>query len=195
MAVLIPCHSAPWPRPFSLHVSCWTDNSVKLVALALGKDWWLPWTRGWDWSPWDCEHSSGARVEIKQAAARQSWDRDALAPPRTPRFDIAPRTGYWLSHGNQWIDRQGRPANVYVFAWHGERERETADYRNAGQWRFLVVSERDLPADRKTITLKKLEPLVPSFGIDSLREAVGNALPERKKQIGTNSAIWIPPVL
>lgn len=152
-----------------------------MVALALGKDWWLPWTRGWDWSPWDCEHSSGARVEIKQAAARQSWDRDALAPTRTPRFDIAPRTGYWLADGNQWVDRPGRPADVYVFAWHGEREREHTDHRDADQWRFLVVAEKDLPADRKTITSKKLETLVAPCSIDVLREAVESALPERKK--------------
>lgn len=65
-----------------------------LVALTLGPDWWITWARGWDWAPWDCEHSSGARLEVKQAAAGQSWDRDACARRRAPSFDIARRGGY-----------------------------------------------------------------------------------------------------
>ena len=48
-----------------------------LVTLTLGPAWWITWARGWDWAPWDCQHPSGARLEVKQAAARQSWDRDA----------------------------------------------------------------------------------------------------------------------
>ena len=43
-----------------------------LVAALLGPSWTLPWTAGFDWSPWDLEHVSGTMIEVKQAAARQS---------------------------------------------------------------------------------------------------------------------------
>ncbi len=69
-----------------------SDYVECLVTFTLGTEWWLTWMRGWDWAPWDCQHTSGARLEVKQVAARQSWDRERLAPRRSPRFDIATRT-------------------------------------------------------------------------------------------------------
>ena len=45
-----------------------------MIALALGEEWKLTSEDGWDWAAWDCEHRvSGARLEIKQSATRQSW--------------------------------------------------------------------------------------------------------------------------
>ena len=105
-----------------------------LVALALGTDWWLTWERGWDWAAWDIQHTSGARLEVKQAAARQSWDREKRAPSRSPRFDVAPRTGYWAKDGNQWVGSPGCPADIYVFAWHDERREGYANHRDPRQW-------------------------------------------------------------
>ena len=72
-----------------------------LVASTLGPKWWLTWERGWDWAPWDCQHASGTRLEVKQTAARQSWDRETLPRRRAPRFDIAPRTGYSTQDGSR----------------------------------------------------------------------------------------------
>ena len=51
-----------------------------LVAMLLGPAWTLPWTSAYDWAPWDLEHVSGARIEAKQAAARQPWHRDESVP-------------------------------------------------------------------------------------------------------------------
>ena len=151
-----------------------SDYVECLVETALAPEWWLAWTRGWDWAAWDCQHTSGARLEVKQAAARQSWDREALAPRRSPRFDIASRTGYWPQDG-MWVDSPGRPADIYVFAWHDERREEYADHRDAGQWLFFVAAERDLPANRKHIGLSGLRVLAPACRITELRRAVGNA--------------------
>ena len=151
-----------------------------LIVLALGEEWELTWAEDWDWAPWDCQNSSGARLEIKQGAARQPWDRDAVATAREARFDIAPRTGYWTRDGS-WIDRPGRPADVYVLAWHGDCHRETADHRDAGQWRFFVTAESALPPGRKSISLAALETLVDPCGIDGIRQAVENVLPVRSE--------------
>ena len=65
-----------------------------LIALALGDQWQLTWQQGWDWAARDLESKAGVRLEVKQAAARQTWDRDDPARKRRPRFDIAPRSGY-----------------------------------------------------------------------------------------------------
>ncbi len=148
-----------------------------LVALALGTDWELTWETGWEWAAWDCQHTSGARLEIKHSAARQPWDREIIGLPRSPRFDIAPRTGYWTQNGSQWVDSPGRPADLYVFAWHGERRDRYADQRDANQWVFFVVAERDLPKNRKSIGLKALESISAPCRIEDLEPIVENTCP------------------
>ena len=145
-----------------------------LVVFALGKDWWLTWTDGWDWAAWDCQHTSRARLEVKQAAARHSWDRETLARRRVPRFDIAPRTGYWTQDGSRWVNSPGRPADLYVFAWHDERRDGYADHRDTNQWLFFVVAEQDLPKNRKKIGLTGLKAIVSPCRIAGLKSAVEN---------------------
>ena len=132
-----------------------------LVAQALGDGWALTWTDGWDWAAWDIEHETGVRVEVKQSAARQSWDRSAVAPERRAkaRFDIAPRLGYFPADGGDWISfrKPSRPADIYVFAWHGERQRNLTDQSDPHQWGFFVVAGEGLP-EQKTIGLTVLQP-------------------------------------
>lgn len=147
-----------------------------LVALTLGEGW----EPTWDWAAWDCQHDSGVRLEVKQAAAIQSWDRGKPAGNRSPRFDIARRTGYSIQDGSRWrwVDCPGRPADLYVFAWHDESRCEIADQRDAGQWRFFVVAEQNLPKDQKSIGLTRLNVLAsPSLPIAELRNAVEGACP------------------
>ena len=150
-----------------------------LVVFALGSDWSLTWANGWDWAAWDCQHASGARLEVKQSAARQSWDREALAPRRTPSFDIAPRTGYWTQDGSRWVDSPGRPADLYVIAWHDERRSGHADHRDPNQWLFFVVAEQDLPTDGKNIGLAGLKEIVSPHRFADLKRAVESACPGR----------------
>ena len=147
-----------------------------VIAAALGSDWRLTWMDGWDWAAWDCEHApSRCRLEIKQAAARQTWDKGPTPPRRKPAFDIAPRGGYWTREG-EWIDSSGRQADVYVFAWHG-RDDDHADQTDPQQWRFFVMAERDLPQGQKSIGLQRLAAIASPCGIDGLRLAVESACP------------------
>lgn len=148
-----------------------------LVVHALGTDWWLTWERGWDWAAWDIQHTSGARLEVKQAAARQSWDREERAPYRSPRFDVAPRTGYWTEDGSRWVDSPGRPADIYVFAWHDERREGYANHSDPCQWLFFVVAEQRLPKNRKSIGLTGLRAIVSPCRIADLKHVVESACP------------------
>ncbi len=148
-----------------------------MIAFALGAGWRLTSEDGWDWAAWDCEHlASGARLEIKQSAARQSWDGESDRPQRKPSFDIAPRNGYWPRQGGRWVADPGRPADIYVFAWHGEAGQH-ADHRDAAQWRFFVCPESALPACQRTIGLGKLEKIANRCGIAGLGRAVEDACP------------------
>ncbi len=148
-----------------------------LVAFTLGTDWMLTWTRDWDWAAWDCQQTSGARLEVKHAAARQSWDRETSVRRRAPRFDIAPRTGYWIQDGSRWVDSPGRPADLYVFAWHSESRDEYAAHRDTNQWLFFVVAEQDLPKNRKSIGLTGLKAIVSPCRIADLKRTVENNMP------------------
>lgn len=147
-----------------------------MIVTALGADWRLTWADGWDWAAWDCEHTrSGIRLEVKQAAARQSWDGQSLPSRRNTSYDIKPRKGYWTRH-NKWVTSPGRLAHIYVFAWHGRRDERT-DQRDPEQWRFFVVPELDLPRSQKSIGLARLKQLAAPCGLPDLRVAIEAASP------------------
>ena len=157
----------------------WRGTYVEyLVWLALSTSD-AQWGVTQNWDPWDIEHKrSGARVEVKQSAARQTWTEYAT-PKGSPShgFDIGPRTGYWPPGVDQWIDLDPpqRLADVYVFAWHDERKLELADHRDPDQWDFFVVPECKLPA-QKSISLNPLKQLSEPVSYDRLSDAVQGAL-------------------
>lgn len=98
----------------------------------------------------------------------QGWESDGRTTP--PRYDIAPRTGYWSVAENRWAEKVGRHAHLYVFAWHGNPG-ENDDQRDPAQWVFHVIAERDLP-DQKSIGLNVLRGMVPSCDASDLQSAV-----------------------
>jgi hypothetical protein len=126
----------------------------KLLVRLLGPDWKYV---GGDWSGWDLEHkTSRLRLEVKQSAARQSWadGQSGIGKPSKPIFDIRARTGYYV--GSKRINSKGRPADLYVFAWHPVFEpAQAVDHTDPEQWEFYLLTERDLPS-RKTISLSSL---------------------------------------
>lgn len=159
---------------------CRGDYVECMIGFALGGDWRLTWMDGWDWAAWDCEHRrSGARLEIKQAAARQTWDKGRTRRQRTPAFDIAPRSGFWTREG-VWIDSPGRLADIYVFAWHG-RDDDRANHTDPGQWLFFAVAERDLPKNQKSIGLGRLKGIAAPCGVADLRIAVETVCPAERE--------------
>ena len=131
----------------------------RLLVRALGDGWYHV---GADWSGWDLEHPSRARIEVKQSAKRQSWGNrpSRIGRPTKPIFDIKERTGYFADGGTRWVKTPGRPADLYVFAWHDGYDPEASvDHRNREQWTFYLLSECDLPSGRKTVGLSTLVAL------------------------------------
>jgi len=134
-----------------------------IVALALEPEW--DWCSA-DYSGWDFERSDGLRLEVKHSAARQSW---ATTKPSKAIFDVAARTGYWVS-STEWIAGIGRAAHLYIFAHHGIYD-DHADHRDPSQWDFYVVPTSALP-DIKQISLGTIKTITTAVSIDELAAAV-----------------------
>ena len=144
-----------------------------LVAELLGPEWTLSWKVGYDWAPWDLKHECGFHLEVKQSAARQSWDCDECEKARKPRFDVAPRKGYYPKKG-RWVTRPGRHADIYIFAWHPETKAKRADHRAPEQWIFFAIATEKLePADQRGIGDAYLERHVRR---GTARKATANSL-------------------
>ena len=139
-----------------------------MVAEALGADW--RWCSA-DFSLWDFEHVSGAKLEVKQSAARQIWARPGAAASKAV-FDIAHRKGGWSD--GLWVEGRQRHADIYVLAHHPIAD-DSADHRRVDQWRFHVVHARDLP-EAQSLSLKRLLPLAAPLTASALPGAVAHLL-------------------
>lgn len=160
------------------------DYVEGMVVHALGSAWRLC-SLDWTGKPWDLERNDGARVIVKQAAALQPWDSEAERPPsRTPVFAIAPlreQSAKGSKGGEPEGYPSGRPADVYVFAWHAETDLDRADHRCPEQWQFFVVTESRLTEQyptQQTIRLPSLHKITAAVSYDGLAAAVNTALSE-----------------
>ena len=148
---------------------------VCLVAELLAPEWVSPWTMGHDWAPWDLEHGSGARIQIKQSAARDPWDAGRQVDTRTSWFNIA-RPDRFMSFEGELIAPPDRLAEIYIFAWHGETRESAADHRAPEQWRFLVVPTKSLRANLRSVGLHDLKEIADAVGFEALAGAVRETL-------------------
>jgi hypothetical protein len=97
------------------------DIAEEIVAGILALDWEYC---GGAWAGWDFKHRDGTRMQLKQAAALQTWA--APKKKRPTRFDIKRQTGHWAS-GTDWTPAPAptRDAAIYIFAWHGVTDKLT----------------------------------------------------------------------
>ena len=104
-------------------------------------------------------------------AARQPWHRDESVQARPPRFDIAPRGGYWTLDST-WVEQPGRLADIYIFAWHPETRESIVDHREPEQRTFFVLRTETLPAAQRSISLARVERLARTVRAESLAPTV-----------------------
>jgi hypothetical protein len=109
----------------------------------------------------------GCQARGKQSAARQTWTgHGSLEDGRHARgsFDIAGRKGYWIE--------EGRPADLFVFAWHPVIDLARVDHRDPRPWLFFVMPEPALPVRQKRLGLARIERRWPAVGFADLPAAV-----------------------
>ena len=139
------------------------------------------------WAGWDIQHEqSGVRIQVKQSAMLQRWKSESPSP----QFKIPPSSSYW-DHNTRCdvptpLQRQG---DVYVFAWHPEKNTDVADHRLPEQWRFYVVAERQLPQDPLTdsISLGPLRNLTSPCNYDVLADTTIEVV-SRLRSLKANTA-------
>lgn len=161
-----------------------------LVAELLSSEWTLSWKADYDWAPWDLEHNSGFHLEVKQSAARQPWDCDECEKARKPRFDIAPRKGYFPRKGS-WVPKCDRHSDIYVFAWHPKTKVGCTDHRALDQWTFFVLATKDLElVTQRTIGMGFLDERV---GRGTARKVMASSLADAVETV--RSTLSGPPRL
>ncbi len=154
---------------------CGPDSPAWLYGAKRGSPLWSVTDT---WAAWDLtQQNTGARIEVKQSAARQTWASNMNAARQAPTFDIAPRSGYYADGESEWVETDlRRHADVYIMVWHGEGDPQLAGHRQPGQWRFSP--EHPLPPGQKTISLNPLASLGHAHSYAELAEAVRTAVDE-----------------
>lgn len=132
------------------------DYAEELVAQALGNQWeWV----GIGWHPWDFEgkvKGKRIRIQVKQSAARQIWQRPDKHSTVFQTVIKKKPTYVEKDHPGIEIEDVGRFCEIFIFAWHGINDIKNCDQREPDQWIFFVVPEKAL-GNLKQITLVKLE--------------------------------------
>ena len=108
-----------------------------------------------EWEPFDLRAPSGVTIEVKSAAAFQSWKQTAPTPLE---FAIGPRRG-WDREMGQFSEQVRRWADLYVFC-----VLEGTDTLDLDAWKFYVLATAVLDekcGQQKSIRLGPLEQLSP----------------------------------
>ena len=128
------------------------DNTARgmlaefLVAAAVGAHE----TPRVEWERYDLRTRSGVTIEVKSAAAIQSWKQTAPTPIQ---FSIGPRQG-WDPETAQYSGKARRWADLYVFC-----VLAGADPLNVDKWQFYVLPRAVLDESCGTQRTIRLEPL------------------------------------
>lgn len=108
------------------------------------------------WAAFDLKTTDGLKIEVKSAAAVQSWHQSKLSPISfSYRESLA-----WDASTNVMATEKVRHADVYVFALLAHTHKPTVDPMKIEQWQFYVVATSALNArarSQHSITLRSLE--------------------------------------
>ncbi len=163
----------------------------EIVSSELGDSW--KHCAG-DWHAWDFERileSGIVRLQIKQSAARQSWDKDGdqIIKSRVGKFPIGFKTGYFIE--DKWISESGRHTEIYLLCYHDDRT-ELADHFDVARWDFYILRASEIaPKEKPTISIPELEIMVSQ---DRVSKAKSAHLREILELAASNVVAWtIPP--
>jgi len=143
-----------------------------IVATALGIDLTKPRD---EWGSYDLMTPEGVRIEVKCSAFLQSW---AQTSQSSVIFSIKPARK-WNESTHKYSEIIVRDSDVYVFCLLQHINKATVNPLEIEQWRFYVVSTKELfrlKGDQKTLTLKALEEITPSVPYHDIREAITIAM-------------------
>lgn len=125
-----------------------------------------------EWDSYDVRSPTGARIEVKAAAYRQTW---AQRGPSAIRFSgLRART--W-SPQSAYSPKQTYNAQVYVFALQTAIEHENYDALDTSQWVFWVLSAAALEdIGRSSISMSTLDGITDRVTFEDLHIAIHAAI-------------------
>lgn len=107
------------------------------------------------WNAYDLETNDGIKIEVKSSGYLQTWKQKDYSKPI---FRI-PKTKAWDYRENVYETDSKRQADVYVFALHAHKEKNTVNPLDARQWEFYILNSKVLDEKVGTsvnISLKKI---------------------------------------
>lgn len=127
-----------------------------------------------EWDAIDLRYG-GITVEVKSAAACQSWKQDR---PSRIVFDIGAARG-WDSVTGKTQAEAKRNADIYVFCHYPELDKSKANVLDIPAWDFYVVAthvlNRELPSS-KSAALRTIRRLAPVCKYPELRATVDSVV-------------------
>ncbi len=123
------------------------------------------------WATFDLETSEGITIEVKSSSYVQTWAQSGLS---SISFDISPSQA-WDGETGTFDNTSKRRAKVYVFALLAHQDKPTVDPMNLDQWKFYVLSTKDLDKhfeNQKTISLTALSNFALPVNFEMLKSAV-----------------------
>ena len=128
-----------------------------------------------EWTPYDLLYR-GKKIEVKSSGYLQSWSQKKLT---TITFDISTRKEAWDPTTGKNIHLIRRPADIYVFALHAEKDEDIANILDLGQWQFYALSVKDIDSYfglHRKVSLRRIEEVTSAVPYDGLREKVDMTL-------------------
>lgn len=129
-----------------------------------------------EWDAVDLRYG-GHKIEVKASGYCQSWHQ---IQPSAIKFSIG-KARVWNPSTGKYGTVPTRPADVYVFCLHGEKDKSkaTVNVLDPDMWEFYVVPTQTLDrefGDQKTISLKSVQRVGVRCACEQLKAAVDSGL-------------------
>jgi len=145
---------------------------VEMIVLdALGPEWRHV---GLGWNIWDLQRGTGkdrARIQVKQCAARQLWEKRSAWPSSSPGAIRRPPT-FRRDFPNEALESAGWFCELFVVGDHAVGDEALCDQTDPSQWEFMIVPSRELERSQSSMTLRKAKKRWPLVPLSGLRPAV-----------------------
>lgn len=122
-----------------------------------------------EWDAVDLRYR-GRKIEVKSSAYCQSWFKKPSAITFSIRKAIS-----WNPESGVFQGEPTRPADVYVFCVHPEKDKEKANVLDVSSWRFYVLSTKVLNHEfsvAKSLSLSAVKRIAMACGFDELKALV-----------------------
>ncbi len=128
-----------------------------------------------EWAPYDLITQEGIKIEVKSASYIQAWEQKNFS-----KISFSIKESNICKTEDLYKNNTGktRAADVYVMCLLHHTEQKTIDPTNLDQWKFYVLSVKEINDYKRSqfsITLKSLEKLTEPVSYSELNEAIKNA--------------------